>query len=702
MLHMLALHPCLQFLAGDLETGFPLLFRSVLDWTSAETAPQVSPSTTLAPPITLMHSSLIIPPLPRPDILSSNQALQSPQTTVPAVLAKPRQQTPQHQLPTPAGPASRDQLVADPSQQQQSPHQPGLADRKPRFAEPAAIVATPAGPVGQQREQAAPVLAQSGQPSIHQAEPPASAQQSQPSTGAQHISASILSEASPRRWPWQRSNPSSQQSALQDTGSVAGMQGSTQASPQRIPQREVPHLSDDQAAASSSGRVAVGEATEPRPSRWLPPVGVRWQGGKQKAPPKAVIRICVQGSVHSMPVKAQLHVMGRIWCRARLLPSGMQQHGVPSSDVPVGQQSGDISWRQLLMQRLPWLRPQPVERRHAQQGVLFFQAEVPVMLLQAIVDDTARQHQGQQEKDYEQKQPPSQVLQGPQQQQVESPTEQPAMLLRLQTDFQSREQAVQVQLPVVWLLGTDPLASQAVWQMLTATRQASNSHGTATHSSLPGDAKASSAWQSAQHRFKKAVSMVRWQHSPEQLQSPQPQLEIAVVSGVRYAHIQATRMQSVDMLSCLLLLLDQFTRDSMGGAPMQQLEGSLQRLPARLRAVYHRQELQHMHSQLQESGPPSGVLIAHGGSVDLKLSHAIGLLMKQAYVMGTMRLGVTISRGAHIGSEGLFTIPSDDWVELPHHGISAPSETHVKRLQQRLQASLTAVVSGLSTTSSKL
>ena len=679
----------------------PWLFRSIFDWASAESAPQITLSTTLAPPITLIRSSVTIPPLPVPDVLSIKRADQNLQAANPAVVA--RQQASLQQSPTPTDSASQPEVLGDPGQQRQLPHDPVQAAEKPQHAEPVTTMAKPAAPVGTQTVQPGSVQTQYGQPSMVQPEPHRQDQQTH-SAAAQNkpVTAQSQAVASPNRWRWQRSSATSQQAPSQGTGLAAGMQDEAQAFLKQTPDPEVTSQAQHQAPSvkqTAPSRSTVGVVTEGRPSRWLPPVGVRWQGGKQKPPPKALIRICVQGSVHSMPVKAQLHVMGQTWCKARLLPSGTLQLRAPSPHAPVGQQLGNTSWRQLLMHRMSWLQPQPIECWHAQQAVLFFQSEVPVALLHAIVNNAAQQIRDQQQQNPDQKHLASQGLQASEKQQGKLPAEQPAMLLRLQTDFQSREQAVQVHLPVVWLLGTDPPASQAVWQMLAAAPQASN-QGSA-HSNMPGDVKAGSAWQSAQQKFRRALSVVRGQEAPGQLQQPQPQLETAVMSGVRYAHIQATRMQSVDMLSCLLMLLTQFTRDSVGAGLMQP-EGSLQRLPAKLRAVYHRHELQHLQSQLQDLGPPSGVLLAHGGSMELKLSHAIGLVMKQASAMGIMRLGVTSSRGASVGSEGLLSIPSDDWVELPYLSGDARAETHVVRMQQRLRNLLTAVVSGLSTQSSKL
>lgn len=669
------------------------VFRSVLHWTSAETAPQVSLSNTLAPPITLIQSSVILPPLPKPDTPSTNQAAS------PVTLAQ--RQAPLHPSATPTEAATQAQHDTYPEQQGQLPYHAALSAGKRRHTTPVAGLNRPVVPASHQRPQPGLPVTPPGQPSTVAAGAPALDQQPQPLATAQHVGTPSQPQASAaaRRWPWQRPDASSSPQSPPAEISNAATQVSPPA-PQHVPitqpQPQTPPA--DQTVANSSGRAATSAVVvEARPSRWLPPVGVRWQGAKQKLPPKALVRIQVQGSVHSMPVRAQLHVMGQTWCRARLLPSGLQQHWLLNPDAVLEQQPAQSSWRQFFVHRLPWLQPNPIQRQHARPVMLLFQAEVPVTLLQGIADDIAQQHAHQQEqsRDREQKQPRPQASQAP-----EGQVEQPAMLLRLQTDFQTREQAVQVQLPVVWLVGTDSSASQAVWQMLTATGQASNCQQSDAHSSSSGNGKAGSTWQAAQSRFRQALSMVQRQAAPGQLQQPQPQLETAVLSGVHYAHIQAASMQATDVLSCLLLLLSQSTRDSNVGGTMQPVGGPLQRLPARLRAVYHRQELQHLKSQLQDLGPPSGVLLAHGGAVDIRLSHAVTLLMKQARVMGIMRLG--ICKGRHVGSEGLFSIPSKEWVELPCNSGGAHPGMHVMKLLQNLRASLTAVISGLDTTPSKL
>lgn len=666
--------------------------RSVIDWTSTETAPQVSLSTTLAPPITLIQSSVILPPLPQPDTSSTKQAARP--------VGPAQRQTLLHHSATPTEAATPAPHATDSKQQQQVPSYTALPAGNLRGATPVAGPNRPEVPVSHQRLQPGSAATQLGQPSTVEAGAVAQNQQPQPSADGHYVNATSQAQAvaASKRWPWQRPVASSLHSPPVDL-LEAGMQGSARVAQRELRTEATPPA--DKTAVSSSGRIAFGAVAEGRPNRWLPPVVVRWQGGRQKQPPKGLIRIQVQGSTHSMPVRAQLHVMGRTWCRAWLLPSSLQQHRLPSPDAILAQQPTNTSWRHFFVHRLPWLQTHPLKRQHARPAMLFFQAEVPVTLLQAIADDTAQQHahQQQQSQGHEQKQPHSQALQAPQGQ-LETPAGQPAMLLRLQTDFQTREQAVCVQLPVVWLIGTDTSASQAVWRLLTATGQTSNSHSTDVHSSPPGDGKAGSTWQLAQHRFKQAVSMVRRQAVPGLLQQPQPQLETSVLNGVHYAHIQAARMQLTDVLSCLLLLLSRFDKDSIVEGTLQPLGGPLQRLPARLRAVYHRQELQHLQSQLQDLRPPVGVLLAHGGAVDLQLSQAVTLVMKQARVMGIMRLG--ISRQHHIGSEGMFNIPANDWVEVLHNSSNAHSGMHAMKLQQRLRASLTAVLSGLSTISSKL
>ena len=537
-------------------------------------------------------------------------------------------------------------------EQQHEAQQPGAAKG---FVKPAMSISRQAGQM------------KSGQPTSAEAEagrqdqePEAAAVQPQPAD-------------SPKRWRWQRSKSSSQGPSSEDS-SAAGRQDSAQ-----------PSQAEEQ----------VSSVDQPAVSRWLPPIGGRWPG-KQKPPPKVLIQIRVQGSVHGMPVKAQLHVMGQLWCRARLLPSALQPHRLHDQDAPVSVQPENISWRQVLASRLPWLQSQSVQQQPTRKDVMLLQAEVPVSLLQAIVDMAEQQ----QKKDHrppalpEQHQVQSSAVTGTQQPSGSS-AEAPTMLLQLQTDFQTREQAVQVQLPVVWLLGTDPTASQAVWQMLTSAKLEAHRQELAEQSSSASEA--GTAWESAQHRVRQVLNKLQRQKLPQQQQ--QPQLATAVMSGVCYVHIQATRIRPVDMLACLLLLLVQFARGSTTVGPFQQLEASVQSLPARLRAAYHRHELQQLQTHLQSLGAPSGVLLVYDQSADV-LGHAVKLITKQASNMGIMRMG--ISWGSQIGSEGLLSIPLDDWVVLSKPKADAHASISTLRLQQRLQAALSAVVSGLHKSRSKL
>ncbi|KAA6420193.1 MAG: hypothetical protein FRX49_09856, partial [Trebouxia sp. A1-2] len=119
----------------------------------------------------------------------------------------------------------------------------------------------------------------------------------------------------------------------------------------------------------------------------------------------------------------------------------------------------------------------------------------------------------------------------------------PAMLLRIETDFVCKEQAVHVQLPVVWVLGDDTKASQAIWQLLTSAKQQSGAHAQqqgGDRTMEPDGKKPDSRWQAAQTRLRAALTGSRRQRDPAE-QHPRPQLVTAVMSGIRYALIRPTR-----------------------------------------------------------------------------------------------------------------------------------------------------------------
>ena len=653
--------------------SYPLFCRGVFHWKPADAAAQIGLSSTLAPPITLIQASVTLPPLPMTAMPSKHQAEQAPKSHRQGV---PRSQAMLAQQQGVLHHTSKAQRLATqiqqavPHYQQQS--QPNNAEEQQCEAQqPGATLGLlkPAMSTSRQAGQT-----KSGQPTPAQAESARQGEESQAGAAAQQVSTLSQHQSPsslPKRWRWQRSKSSSQGPPSEDSSAV-GRQGLAQA---------------------SQAEQQVSSGDQPTVSRWLPPVGGRWQG-KQKPPPKVLIQIRVQGSVHSMPVKAQLHVMGQLWCRAGLLPSGVQPHRLHDHDRVVSVQPTSTSWRQVLASRLPWLQPQSVQQQPARQDVMLLQAEVPLSLLQEAVDMAEQQQKDQ----------VPQTLVERHQLQVTGPRQPsgssckaPAMLLKLQTDFQTREQAVQVQLPVVWLLGTDQAASQAVWHMLTSAVLKSDSHEPAAQSSSSGASKAGTALQSAQHRVRRALNKLR-QESPQQQQ--QPQLATAVMSGVHYVHIQAMCMRPIDMLSCLLLLLAQFARDRSTIGPVEQMEASRQSLPARLRAAYHKHELQELQTRLQSLGPPSGLLLVHNQPADTHLGHVVRLITKQASILGIMKMG--ISRGSEIGSEGLLGIPADDWVMLPEHIAEARTGLYILRLQQRLQAALSAVVAGLHKSRSKL
>ena len=634
-----------------------------------ESATQISLSTTLSPPVTLLHATVIVPPLP---LLPTNSSTSTEAPTQPASQAVSKRQSVQLLIQSDQPLQAIKQQPSTSSSQQ---HQGGL----PQQGEDQQLVDQNVEQLQQQRQ------------------PAASAKRKLPRLGSGTM------QLDPDTTPQQQDAP---------------RQATKQKSPNRQSQREQYLQSVDRSKGSSGAKPDPN--LDPKPGRWLPPVGVRWQG-KPRPIPKLSVLIRVQGSVHSMPAQAKLHVLGHHWCKAQLI-SHSAQHSIRQLPMVLSQQLHKQlqpqSWRQKLLRTLPWLQPQAADHQAQapQPDVILIQAEVPVTLLQTVVQDTELQQQvlqglaGQQ-------QAPSRDEAAKQdlpimQQQQQQP---PAMLLRIETDFVCREQAVHIQLPVVWLLGDDTRASQTIWHLLTSAKQqpgACAQQQEADRSMEPDVKKADSRWQVAQTRLRSALSTSWRQRGPAE-QQPRPQLVMAVMSGIQYALIRPTSMRYVDLLSGVLLVLSRLAGDQTAMLSVQQAEASLQTLPSRIRAAYHMQQLQQLQQQLQELGSPSGVIMLHSGSVDMRSESALNLIARQASRMNILRMGVSTrehmastcehmaSTREHMASEGLYGISANDWIRLPV-GVGVDYSEHLPRLHQKLRGSLAAFLQSLGRKQSKL
>ena len=610
-----------------------------------ESATHISLSTSLSPPVTLLHATVIIPPLP---LLPTNSSTSAEAPTQPASQAVSERQSVQLlvQSDQPLQ-ALQQQPSASSSQQHQG--------RSPQQEENQQLVEQSMGQLQQQRQ------------------PAASAKRKLPRLGSGTV------QLDPDAAPQEQEAP---------------RQAAKHKSPNRQRQREQQLQSVDRPKGSSGAKPDPN--LDPKPGRWLPPVGVRWQGKPRHIPRLSVI-IRVQGSVHSMPAQAKLRVLGHHWCKAQLI-SHTAQHSIRQLPMVLSQQLPKQlqpqSWHQKLLRTLPWLQPQAAHHQAQahQADMVLIQAEVPVTLLQTMVQDTELQQRLLQRPAGEQQAPSrdeaaKQDL--PIMQQQQQP---PAMLLRIETDFVCKEQAVHVQLPVVWVLGDDTRASQAIWQLLTSAKQQSGAHAQQQEAdrSMESDGKKpDSRWQAAQTRLRAALTTTWRQRDPAE-QHPRPQLVTAVMSGIQYAFIRPTSMRYADLLSCVLLTLSRVAGDQHAMLSLQQAEASLQTLPSRIRAAYHTQQLQQLQQQLQELGSPSGVIMLHTGSTDMHSEGALSLIAKQASRMSIMRMGVSMTD--HMTLEALYGIPADNWIRLPVGAEAGYGAQHLQRLHQKLRGSLAAVL----------
>ena len=635
---------------------FPALSscRSVFHWEPVESATQISLSTSLSPPVTLLHAAVIIPPLP---LLATNSSTPAEAPTQPAGQAVSDRQSVQL-------------LVQSDQPLQASKQRPSTSSSQQYQGRPP------------QQEENQQLVDQEVKQLQQQHQPAASAKRKLPRLG--FGTAQLDSDAAPQeqeapRQAAQHKSPNRQRQREQQLQSVGHPKGSSGAKPD-------PNL-------------------DPKPGRWLPPVGVRWQG-KPRHIPRLSILIRVQGSVHSMPAQATLHVLGHHWCKAQLI-SHTAQHSVRQLPMVLSQQLPKqlqpLSWRQNLLRTLPWLQPQAAlhQAQAHQADVILIQAEVPVTLLQTVAQDTELQQSLLEQHGGQQQAPPrdeaaKQDL--PIMQQQQQP---PAMLLRIETDFVCKEQAVHVQLPVVWMLGDDTRASQAMWQLLTSAKQQPGAHAQQQEGDrlMESDGKKLDLrWQAAQTRLRSALT-TKWRQRDPAEQHPRPQLVTAFMSGIQYALIRPTNMRYVDLLPCVLLTLSRLAGDQHAKLSLQQAEASLQNLPSRLRAAYHMQQIQQLQQQLQELGSPSGVIMLRTGSLDMRSEGALSLIAKQASRMNIMRMGVSMTD--HMASEGLYGIPADDWIRLPV-GAGVDYSEHLQRLQQKLRGSLAAILQSLTRKQSRL
>ncbi|KAL0042211.1 hypothetical protein WJX77_006257 [Trebouxia sp. C0004] len=589
--------------------------RSVFHWEPMASATQISLSTTLSPPVTLLHATVIIPPLP---LLPTDSTTPAEAATQPASQAVADRQSVQLLVQSHQPLQALEQQPSTSSSQQ---HQ----GRSPQQEENLWT----SDPLVEQLQQ--------------QRQPAASAKHKPPRLGSGTV------QLDPDTAPQEQEAP---------------RQAAKHKSPNRQRQREQQVQSVNRPKGSSGAKFEPNP--DPKPGRWLPPVGVRWQG-KPRHIPRLSVFIRVQGSVHSMPAQAKLQVLGHHWCKAQLI-SHTAQHSIRQLPMVLSQQLPKQlqpqSWRQKLLRTLPWLQPQAAHHQaqahHA--DVILIQAEVPVTLLQTVVQDTelqllqrlAGQQQASPRDEAAKQDVPIMQQQQP-----------PAMLLKIETDFVCKEQAVHAHLPVTWVLGDDTRASQDIWQLLTSAKQQSGPHAQQQGGDRLTDSdgkKPESRWQAAQTRLRSALT-TSWRQRDLAEQHPRPQLVTAVISGVQYALIRPTSTQYVELLSCVLLTLSCLAGDQHTMLSLQQAEASLQNLPSRIRAAYHMQQLQQLQQQLQELGSPSGVIMLHTGSIDTRSEGALSLIAKQASRMNIMRMGVSMTD--HMASEALYGITADDWIRLP-------------------------------------
>ena len=94
----------------------------------------------------------------------------------------------------------------------------------------------------------------------------------------------------------------------------------------------------------------------------------------------------------------------------------------------------------------------------------------------------------------------------------------------------------------------------------------------------------------------------------------------------------------------------------------------MQTLPARLRAAFHRQQLQAVQQSLQQFGLPNGVILVHDEALDQNVDQVLTMIARQARQLQLVKMGIATSV-VKVPKE-LYGLPDGSWIMLPHAGQS--------------------------------
>ena len=403
--------------------------------------------------------------------------------------------------------------------------------------------------------------------------------------------------------------------------------------------------------------------------RWFAPPSMRWPvQSKQTA--KLRLQIKVPGSAHGMPIIGQLQVLGLLWCKAKLVRDSSATDGArsPNDSSAAAAQVGSFASR--LYPRFLWKNAEQLQSSAVRPDAMLFEADVPVHVFQTLVSRLEEQHAN------------AAINADPdgggeQQAQAHNAGQQAQSLsLRLQSDFVTLQHQVQASLPVVWVIGQDAARCQAVWRTLTRDEDSAE-QGLGLKAGNHASEELGDGSQPFSQRLKQRLGHLKLLGSGSAGQQSLMPIVCACRAGVQYVNVSLADVPFPALLSCVSFVMLQMFQQ---GAQQKFVS-----LSSRMRAVYHRQQLQQLQQSLHHVGLPTAVVLAIGSTFDDK---ARGELREFVQQMLQSKLAVIgVATGLADDTDSLSSIGVQQWVTLPA-GSEGLLNDHVVGLRQRLHAAM--------------
>lgn len=401
--------------------------------------------------------------------------------------------------------------------------------------------------------------------------------------------------------------------------------------------------------------------------RWFAPPSMRWPvQSKQTA--KLRLHIKVLGSAHGMPIIGQLQVLGLLWCKAKLVRDSSTTDSARSPSESISAAAAQVgSFASRLYPRFLWKNAEQPQSSAVRPDAMLVEADVPVHVLQMLVSRLEEQHTVNADSDGGGEQPAQAHSEGQQAQ---------LLSLRLQTDFVTLQHPVQASLPVVWVLGPDAARCQAIWRTLTRVED-SVEQGLKLKSGNNASEELGDVSQPFSQRLKQRLGHLKLlgRDSAGQ-QSPMPTV-CACRAGVQYVNVSLADVPFPALLSCVSFVMLQMFQQ---GAQQKFVS-----LASRMRAVYHRQQLQQLQQSLHHQGLLTAVVLAIDSTFDDKAAGELHEFVQQMLQNKVAVVGV--ANGLADETDSLSSIGVQQWVTLPA-GVEAMLNDHDVGLRQRLHAAM--------------